>query len=150
MPHQGLCARGLMRSAAHPMREGQRRGRARGFLAGKMRRCDPSPGCIGERSLPIFEAVRAGASFTCPADEPMMASMAGRYAAALFDLAKEDKQLAAGRERRQAVPGLLDGQRGFATAGAQPGVLCRGPGQRRSPPCWKAQISGLDRQLPAA
>ena len=34
-----------------------------------------------------------GESFHVSTDEPMMASMAGRYAAALFELAKDEKQL---------------------------------------------------------
>jgi len=41
-------------------------------------------------------------------DEPMMASMAGRYAAALFELAKDEKQLAQVEADLKSFQGMLD------------------------------------------
>ena len=41
-------------------------------------------------------------------DEPMMASMAGRYAAALFEIAKDDKQLAQVESDVKTFQGMLD------------------------------------------
>jgi F-type H+-transporting ATPase subunit delta len=41
-------------------------------------------------------------------DEPMMASVAGRYAAALFEIAKDEKQLAQVEADVVAFQGLLD------------------------------------------
>ena len=77
-------------------------------------------------------------------DEPMMASMAGRYAAALFEIAKDDKQLAQVESDVKAFQGMLDDERGFAPAGAQPGDLRRGPGQGADGPARRRRgISGL-------
>jgi F-type H+-transporting ATPase subunit delta len=42
---------------------------------------------------PLFTECSGAESFHVATDEPMMASMAGRYAAALFELAKEERQL---------------------------------------------------------
>ena len=45
------------------------------------------------RRRPVFPVCPRGESFHVSSDDPMMASMAGRYAAALFELAKEQRQL---------------------------------------------------------
>jgi F-type H+-transporting ATPase subunit delta len=47
--------------------------------------------------------------FHVTTDEPMMASMAGRYAAALFDLAKEERQLPQVEADLKAFQSMLDG-----------------------------------------
>jgi F-type H+-transporting ATPase subunit delta len=46
--------------------------------------------------------------FYVTTDEPMMASMAGRYAAALFDLAKEERQLPQVEADLKAFQAMLD------------------------------------------
>jgi F-type H+-transporting ATPase subunit delta len=47
-------------------------------------------------------------TFRVATDEPMMASMAGRYAAALFELAKDEKQLAQVEADLKTFQGMLD------------------------------------------
>ena len=47
-------------------------------------------------------------AFHVATDEPMMASMAGRYAAALFELAKEERQLLQVEADLQAFQAMLD------------------------------------------
>jgi F-type H+-transporting ATPase subunit delta len=47
-------------------------------------------------------------AFHVSTDEPMMASMAGRYAAALFELAKEERQLPAVEADLKALQAMLD------------------------------------------
>src|SRR5262245_22605998 len=73
--------------AAHGMRgqEGDARGRRieGAFLHG------PGPTQMGAGLPRLFP----GESFHVASDEPMMASMAGRYAAALFELARDQRQL---------------------------------------------------------
>ena len=85
-----------------------------------------------------------GRAFHVSTDEPMMASMAGRYAAALFELAKEKRQLAQVEHDVVNVPGHAGRERGPAPAGAQPGDLRRGPGHGAWRPCSRRPaISGL-------
>jgi F-type H+-transporting ATPase subunit delta len=52
--------------------------------------------------------VPGGSCFHVSTDEPMMASVAGRYAAALFEIAKDEKQLAQVEADVVAFQGLLD------------------------------------------
>ncbi len=49
-----------------------------------------------------------GESYPVATEEPMMASMAGRYAAALFDLAKEERQLPQIEADLRAFQAMLD------------------------------------------
>ena len=73
----------------------------------------------------------------------MMASMAGRYAVALFELAKDQRQLDAGRARPRDLPGHARRQRGPAPPGAQPRDIRRRPGQGAGGGAAEAGISGL-------
>jgi F-type H+-transporting ATPase subunit delta len=61
---------------------------------------------LGEAAtvLPMFR----GESYPVTTDEPMMASMAGRYAAALFDLAKEERLLPQVEADLRAFQAMLD------------------------------------------
>ena len=90
--------------------------------------------------------------FHVSTDEPMMASMAGRYAAALFELGQGAKA-ASRRSRRTSRP-----SRPCWTSSEDLRRLVRSPvisagrsGARRSAPCSsKAGISRPDRQFPQA
>src|SRR5262245_23661561 len=66
-----------------------------------------APAAVGRKPrivLPMFQ----GESFHVSTDEPMMASMAGRYAAALFELAKDEGQLPAVEADLKAFQAMLD------------------------------------------
>jgi F-type H+-transporting ATPase subunit delta len=58
--------------------------------------------------LPRFSKHSGAEAYPVTSDEPMMASMAGRYAAALFDLAKDEKQLPQVEADLVAFRALLD------------------------------------------
>jgi F-type H+-transporting ATPase subunit delta len=65
------------------------------------------PGLCDEGRSSLF--VSGARAFQVSSDDPMMASMAGRYAAALFDLAKEQRQLEQVERDVTAFQAMLDG-----------------------------------------
>ena len=77
-------------------------------------------------------------------EQPIVSGMAGRYATALFELALEEKALDAVKADLDRFERDDRRQRRSEAAGAQPGVLRRGAGARRSPRCSsKAGIGGI-------
>src|SRR5262249_19185906 len=87
----------------------------RGLAPGRRRR--PRCGLFFERAAvggrpPLFSqgssSITGREAYPVTTDEPMMASMAGRYAAALFDLAKEEGQLPKVEADLRAFRAMLD------------------------------------------
>ena len=66
---------------------------------------EPAP--VGLGGATVFPLFQGGSSFHVSTDEPMMASMAGRYAAALFEIAKDDKQLGQVESDVKSFQGML-------------------------------------------
>ena len=83
-------------------------------------------------------------------DDPMMASMAGRYAAALFELAKDQRQLARSSAILPRFRRMLDDSAGPAPPGAQPRDLRRRPGQGAGRDPREGRHLRAHRQLPQA
>ena len=96
--------------------------------------------------LPWFTQCSGAEAFRVSTDEPMMASMAGRYAAALFELAKDSGNSPRSRPTsRPSRPCWT--KRGPAPAGAQPRHLRRRPGQGAHRRARQGRHLGPHRQL---
>jgi F-type H+-transporting ATPase subunit delta len=76
-------------------------------------------------------------------DDPMMASMAGRYAAALFELAKDQRQLAEVERDVVAFQGLLDDSADLRRLVRSPVISSEDQGKALAVVLEKAGISGL-------
>jgi F-type H+-transporting ATPase subunit delta len=76
-------------------------------------------------------------------DEPMMASMAGRYAAALFELAKEEKQLPQVETDLKSFQGMLDASEDLRRLVRSPVISAEDQGKALSAILGKAGFSGL-------
>jgi F-type H+-transporting ATPase subunit delta len=76
-------------------------------------------------------------------DDPMMASMAGRYAAALFELAKEEKQLATVESDLKTFQGMLDASGDLRRLVRSPVISAENQARALSAILGKAGIGGL-------
>ena len=76
-------------------------------------------------------------------DEPMMASMAGRYAAALFELARDEKQLAQVEADLKNFQGMLDGSEDLRRLVRSPVISAQDQAKALTAVLSKAGISGL-------
>ena len=83
---------------------------ARTALAAALRALFVNVRLLGDAAtvLPRFSKHSGAEAYPVTTDEPMMASMAGRYAAALFDLAKEEGQLPKVEADLKAFQAMLD------------------------------------------
>ena len=84
-----------------------------------------------------------GKSFHVSTDEPMMASMAGRYAAALFELAKDEKQLDAGRADLKTFQAMLDASEDLRRLVRSPVISAEDQAKALAALLAKAGVSGL-------
>ncbi len=73
----------------------------------------------------------------------MMASMAGRYAAALFEIAKDDKQFAQVERDVKAFQGMLDGSEDLRRLVRSPVISAEDQATALAALLQKAEISGL-------
>src|SRR5215510_5594128 len=76
-------------------------------------------------------------------DDPMMASMAGRYAAALFELAKEQKQLDQVERDVRTFQSLLEGSADLARLVRSPVISAEAQARALAAVLAKAGISGF-------
>jgi F-type H+-transporting ATPase subunit delta len=76
-------------------------------------------------------------------DEPMMASMAGRYAAALFEIAKDEKQLAAVEADVRTFQRMLDASADLRRLVRSPVISAEDQAKALTVIVEKAGISGL-------
>jgi F-type H+-transporting ATPase subunit delta len=76
-------------------------------------------------------------------DDPMMASMAGRYAAALFELAKDQRQLEQVERDLLAFQGMLDGSDDMRRLVRSPVISADDQNKALAAVLDKAGISGL-------
>jgi F-type H+-transporting ATPase subunit delta len=76
-------------------------------------------------------------------DDPMLASMAGRYAAALFELAKEEKQLPRVEADIKAFQGMLDSSEDLRRLVRSPVISGEDQAKALAAVLAKAGISGL-------
>jgi len=76
-------------------------------------------------------------------DEPMMASMAGRYAAALFELAKEEKQLPQVEADLKSFQGMLDASEDLRRLVRSPVISAVDQAKALTAVLGKAGFSGL-------
>lgn len=76
-------------------------------------------------------------------DDPMMASMAGRYAAALFELAKDERQLAEVERDLAAFQAMLDDSQDLRRLVRSPVISAGEQRKALSAILGKAGISGL-------
>ena len=76
-------------------------------------------------------------------DEPMMASMAGRYAAALFEIAKDEKQFAQVESDVKTFQGMLDASEDLRRLVRSPVISAENQATALTALLQKAQISGL-------
>jgi F-type H+-transporting ATPase subunit delta len=76
-------------------------------------------------------------------DNPMMASMAGRYAAALFELAKDQRQLAQVERDLATLQAMLDASQDLRRLVRSPVISADDQGKALSAVFGKAGISGL-------
>lgn len=76
-------------------------------------------------------------------DEPMMASMAGRYAGALFELARDEKQLSRIEADLRTFQGMLDGSEDLRRLVRSPVISAADQGKALVALLGKAGISGL-------
>jgi F-type H+-transporting ATPase subunit delta len=76
-------------------------------------------------------------------DEPMMASMAGRYAAALFELAKEERQLPQVDADLKGFQAMLDASEDLRRLVRSPVISAEDQGKALSAILGRAGISGL-------
>ena len=76
-------------------------------------------------------------------DEPMMASMAGRYAAALFEIAKDDKQFAQVENDVKTFQGMLEASEDLRRLVRSPVISAENQATALTALLQKAQISGL-------
>ena len=76
-------------------------------------------------------------------DEPMMASMAGRYAAALFEIAKDDKQFAQVERDVKAFQNMLDSSEDLRRLVRSPVISAENQATALTALLQKAEISGL-------
>ena len=76
-------------------------------------------------------------------DDPMMASMAGRYAAALFDLAKEQRQLEQVERDLTTLQGMLDASGDLQRLVRSPVISAEDQERGLAALLEKAGISGL-------
>jgi F-type H+-transporting ATPase subunit delta len=82
-------------------------------------------------------------TFRVATDEPMMASMAGRYAAALFELAKEQRQLPQVEADLKGFQGMLDASADLRRLVRSPVISAEDQGKALSAILGRAGISGL-------
>jgi F-type H+-transporting ATPase subunit delta len=76
-------------------------------------------------------------------DDPMMASMAGRYAAALFELAKDQKQLEQVESDLASLQAMLDGSADLRRLVLSPVITAEDQAKALGAVLGKAGISGL-------
>lgn len=76
-------------------------------------------------------------------DEPMMASMAGRYAAALFEIAKDEKQFAQVEKDVKAFQGMLDASEDLRRLVRSPVISAENQATALTALMQKAEISNL-------
>jgi F-type H+-transporting ATPase subunit delta len=81
--------------------------------------------------------------FRVATDEPMMASMAGRYAAALFELAKEERQLPQVDADLKGFQAMLDASDDLRRLVRSPVISAEDQGKALSAILGRAGISGL-------
>jgi F-type H+-transporting ATPase subunit delta len=81
--------------------------------------------------------------FHVSTDDPMMASMAGRYAAALFELAKDQKQLDQVAGDLESFERMLDGSDELRRLVRSPVISAEDQARALSALLGKAQIGGL-------
>jgi F-type H+-transporting ATPase subunit delta len=81
--------------------------------------------------------------FRVATDEPMMASMAGRYAAALFELAKEERQLPQVDADLKGFQAMLDASEDLRRLVRSPVISAEDQGKALSAILGRAGISGL-------
>ena len=117
----------------------------------RQRRCrlfQPAGCCLGGATvLPLFQG---GSCFHVSTDEPMMASMAGRYAAALFEIAKDDKQLAQVESDVKTFQGMLDASEDLRRLVRSPVISAEDQATALTALLGKAGNIGPDRQFPQA
>jgi F-type H+-transporting ATPase subunit delta len=87
--------------------------------------------------------VPGGSFFHVSTDEPMMASMAGRYAAALFEIAKDEKQLAQVESDVKTFQGMLDASEDLRRLVRSPVISAENQATALTALLRKAEISGL-------
>ena len=76
-------------------------------------------------------------------DEPMMASMAGRYAAALFEIAKDEKQFAQVEKDVKTFQGMLDASEDLRRLVRSPVISAENQATALADLLQKAEISNL-------
>jgi F-type H+-transporting ATPase subunit delta len=84
-----------------------------------------------------------GESFHVSTDDPMMASVAGRYAAALFELAKDQGQLEQAERDLASFQTMLDSSADLKRLVLSPVVTAEDQGKALAAIMQKAGISGL-------
>ena len=106
--------------------------------------------CAGPENGRRFAQRRRGVLFTFPyseldvaTDDPMMASMAGRYAAALFDLAKDQRQTAEVERDVVAFQAMLDASDDLRRLVRSPVISAEDQSKALGAVLEKAGISGL-------
>ena len=99
--------------------------------------------CCRARGRAVLLLFQRGSFVHVSTDEPLMASMAGRYAAALFQLAKEDRQLAQVEKDVQAFQGMLDGSEDLRRLVRSPVISAEDQAKALNAVLEKVGISGL-------
>src|SRR5262245_7805096 len=110
---------------------------AGGGAAGSFPRC----GCWGQAAR--VSPLHRDETFRVATDEPMMASMAGRYAAALFELAKDERQLPRVEADLKAFQGMLDASADLRRLVRSPVISAEDQGKALAAILGRAGISGL-------
>lgn len=110
---------------------------AGGGAAGSFVTC----GCWGQAAR--VPPLHRDETFRVATDEPMMASMAGRYAAALFELAKEERQLPQVEADLKAFQRMLDASDDLRRLVRSPVISAEDQGRALSAILGRAGISGL-------
>jgi F-type H+-transporting ATPase subunit delta len=96
---------------------------------------------IAARLTSIFPQIRR--ELQVSTDDPMMASMAGRYASALFELAKQDKQLPEVEGQLKAFQTMLDDSGELRRLVRSPVISAGDQAKALSAILQRAGISGL-------
>jgi F-type H+-transporting ATPase subunit delta len=97
---------------------------------------------VGARP-PEFPPLHRDEILRVATDEPMMASMAGRYAAALFEIAKDEKQFAQVEKDVKAFQAMLDASEDLRRLVRSPVISAENQATALAALLQKAEISNL-------
>jgi F-type H+-transporting ATPase subunit delta len=102
-----------------------------------------SADCLLRRGATVLPLFQGGSFLHVSTDEPMMASMAGRYAAALFEIAKDEKQFAQVEKDVKAFQGMLDASEDLRRLVRSPVISAENQATALAALLQKAEISNL-------